>query len=244
MHAYEIPNLRFSLPAAAAVKRYRFMHVNNRGLAVQATAKGATIGVSMDDAAIGKVVDISDGIVMVEAAGAIAAGSGIEVAAQGKATTRTDGIAVGIALTSVTAADQIVTVKVTNASSTNGAPATTYQTVMYQSTDLAAGADLSKIPLGVALDDGTIVEAYIISMGAAAGIDAANTSVFSLAVGNDAKAGLTFDDTVAFPASGAKIALTVSDEDVAEGDILTLSVTNGATADLPVFVIQLVVALD
>lgn len=110
MHAYEIPNLRFSLPAGADVVRNRFVSVNATGNGVQATASTATIGASMNAAKAGQVVEIADGIVMVEAAGTIASGAKVYSDADGKATATGTEVA-GVAITAATGAGQLVAVK-------------------------------------------------------------------------------------------------------------------------------------
>jgi len=110
-NAYEIPNLRFSLPAGEDIPRRRFVSVNSSGEGVIATAGGATIGVSMNEAADGEVLEIADGIVIVEAGGAITPGDGIEVGTDGKAVTNTNGVVVGTALTGAASANLFVTVK-------------------------------------------------------------------------------------------------------------------------------------
>lgn len=110
-NAYEIPNLRFSLPAGEDIPRRRFVGVNASGEGVLATAAGSAIGVSMNQAADGEVLEIADGIVMVEAGGAITPGAGIEVGTDGKAVTNTSGIGIGIALTGAAGAGNIVAVK-------------------------------------------------------------------------------------------------------------------------------------
>lgn len=126
MNAYEIPNLRFSLPAGEAVARQRFVAVDANGAAVIASAGGAVIGVSMTQAAIGEVLDIADGIVPVEASDEIAAGALVSVAADGKAVTATPSsqaadtpfavtegtVVVGVAITGAAAAGQFLTVKI------------------------------------------------------------------------------------------------------------------------------------
>jgi len=112
MNAYEIPNLRFSLPATTALLRRRFLTVDVNAGAVYATADSVTVGVSATEAAAGEAVDVADGIVMVEAADAITAGAKISVGADGKAITAAAGIVVGTALTSAGAASELVTVKV------------------------------------------------------------------------------------------------------------------------------------
>lgn len=117
MNAYEIPNLRFSMPAGGAVARCRFVSVDANGNAIQATAATQVIGASMnlvtaeDFAAGDRIVEISDGIVMVEAAGAVTAGAAVSADADGKATTAGDIIA-GVAITGATAAGQLVAIKI------------------------------------------------------------------------------------------------------------------------------------
>lgn len=246
MNAYQIPNLRFSLPAGGAVARRRFVNVNSNGEGVIATAAGAAIGTSMNQAATGEVLEIADGITIVEAQAAIAAGADVQVGTLGRAVTKTSGIGVGVALTSAGAEGNFIAVKLMSVSAANGADgedAATLQTILYTSSDLAAGADLTDAPLGLAIGAGTIESINIISLGSAVGVDDANTSVFLLEVGTDAKGTLTFDATNAFPAAGVAAEVTVADADVAAGDVLLLTVTNGATADLPVFMVQVVIAL-
>ncbi len=117
MYAYEIPNLRFSLPAGGAVARHRFVSVAN-DKAIQATASTAVIGASMnlvtaeEVAANERIVEIADGIVMVEAAGAITSGAAVYSDAQGRATGTGTENAVGVAITAASAAGDLVAVKV------------------------------------------------------------------------------------------------------------------------------------
>ena len=243
-HAYEIPGLQFSVPAGGAVPRWRFVSIDNTGAAVLADGTAPVIGVSRDDTAAGQPIDIADGIMMVEAGAAITAGASIEVAASGKAVTKTAGLAVGIALTGASAPGVPVAVKLIGGSTTNGANAKQLQTIMYTAADLAAGADLTDQAIGMVIGKGTIVDVSVISEGAAAGIDAANTSVFLLEVGAAGKAGITFNAETTFPGAGVAKALTITNATVAAGNVLSLSVTNGATADLPVFTVQVTVELD
>jgi len=114
MHAYEIPNLRFSVPAGANVPRQRFVTVNASGEGVIASEGGYAIGVSMNDADAGEVLEVSDGIVIVETSGDVSAGAKVSVGADGKAVTATEaseGIAatpvVGIAITGAGAGSTI-----------------------------------------------------------------------------------------------------------------------------------------
>lgn len=108
MFAFEIPGQRFSLPAGADVKRFRFVSANANSNGITATAATPVIGVSMNEAKAGQVLEIADGIVMVEAGGAVNAGAAVASNADGMAIAG-DGKA--IALTSATAAGEIITVK-------------------------------------------------------------------------------------------------------------------------------------
>ncbi len=118
MYAYEIPGMRFSLPAGGAVARHRFVSVSNEA-AIQATAAAAVVGASMNEvtaeeaAADKRIVEIADGIVMVEAAGAITSGAVVYSDAAGKATA-TEGTSepAGIAITAATGAGDIIAVKI------------------------------------------------------------------------------------------------------------------------------------
>lgn len=116
MNAYEIPNLRFSLPAGGAVARCRFVSVNGESKGIQATATTQIIGVSMnlvttEEVAAGdRIVEIADGIVMVEAAGSISAGAAVYSDAEGKAT-GTGTLVAGVAITGASAAGELVAVK-------------------------------------------------------------------------------------------------------------------------------------
>lgn len=116
MYAYEIPGLRFSLPAGGAVARNRFVSVAT-DKAIQATASTPVVGVSMNEVtaeeivAGDRIVEIADGIVMVEAAGAIASGAKVSSDANGRATTSTDA-GIGVAITAATGAGQLIAVKI------------------------------------------------------------------------------------------------------------------------------------
>lgn len=112
MFAYEIPGMRISLPAGAKVERRRFVSVDASSNGIKATAATHVIGVSMNEAEADQVLEIADGVVMVEAAGAVTAGAAVYADANGKATATegTAGVA-GIALTSATADGEIITVK-------------------------------------------------------------------------------------------------------------------------------------
>lgn len=107
--AYEIPNLRFSLPAGADVERYRFVTINSDGEGEPAGEGDVIIGVSMNQAADGEVLEIADGIVIVEASEAIACGGFVTAGSDGKAASGEAGF---VALTSASAAGEFISVKV------------------------------------------------------------------------------------------------------------------------------------
>lgn len=250
MNAYEIPNLRFSLPAGEDIARRRFVSVNSSSEGVIATTAGSAIGVSMNEAADGEVLDIADGIVVVEAGGAIAAGADVEVGANGKAVAKTTGIGVGVAITGATGAGQLVAVKlvsVSNANGADGADAPLTQTITYTAANLDADADLTDVAIGVvpAGYAATVIDAQVISAGAAVGIDGDNTSVFALKVGSTQVAGVTFDATTAFPADGVAEAITLipAAVELDAGSVLLLTVTNGTTVNLPAFMVQITLTL-
>ena len=112
MFAFEIPGSRFSLPAGADVERFRFVSINSNSAGIPATAATAIVGVSMNKAESGKVLEIADGLVMVEASGAITAGALVYADASGKATaTKGTAEAAGVAIVGATGAGDIITVK-------------------------------------------------------------------------------------------------------------------------------------
>lgn len=102
MNAYEIPNLRFSLPAGGAVARHRFVSVDADSNGIQATAATQVIGASMNQAKAGEVLEIANGIVMVEAGATVTAGSVAYADANGKVTT-TGTVVAGVVVTSAVA---------------------------------------------------------------------------------------------------------------------------------------------
>ena len=113
MFAYEIPGMRFSLPAGGAIAQRRFVSVNVDGNGIQSTAATAVVGVSMNEVKANQVLEVADGLVMVETAGAINAGVEVYSDAEGKATTTKGTLAAaGVAITGATGAGEIITVKV------------------------------------------------------------------------------------------------------------------------------------
>ena len=86
-NAYEIPELRFSAVSGAAVPRHRFVSIDTNGNGIVSDAQKAIVGVSMNQCdKADEVLEIAKGIVVVEAAGAINAGTVVKSDASGKAT--------------------------------------------------------------------------------------------------------------------------------------------------------------
>lgn len=114
MFAYEIPGLRFSLPAGGAVARNRLVSVAD-AKAVQATAATKIVGVSMNEVTAveldknERIVEIATGIVMVEAGGAVTSGAAVGADAEGKAVASDTGI--GVAITAAGGAGELIAVK-------------------------------------------------------------------------------------------------------------------------------------
>lgn len=114
--AYEIPGSQFSLPATTAIGRYRFVSIDATGQAIQATDSTDVIGVSRNEIDPVKypdaqVVDIADGIMMVEAAAPMKCGSKVTSNADGKAIVATGDTHVGITFSDAAAAGTIIAVK-------------------------------------------------------------------------------------------------------------------------------------
>lgn len=112
MYAYEIPGVRFSLPAGAAVARHRFVSVTTDSKGITATASTPVVGASMNTVKADHVLEVADGIVIVEAGGVIAEGAFVYADAEGKAVT-TEGAAgvAGVAITAASNAGELVSVK-------------------------------------------------------------------------------------------------------------------------------------
>lgn len=222
--------------------------VTDRYLAVKTTSTAETFAVcGAGEAAVGILQDpvkagmagavMINGVSFIEAAGAIAAGAAVASNAAGKGVAAVDeAIPFGMALNAASAAGDIISVLL----QPTGNPASAVIVLSYTSADLAAGGDLAGVVIGAAPFNGTLVGAKVISTGSAVGVDASNTSAFEVKVGSTTLASKTFNNTVAFPAAGVAADLTLgSDVTVTENDVIKLSVTNGDTADLPIFVVQL-----
>lgn len=115
------------------------------------------------------------------------------------------------------------------------------KTVVHAVENLAAGADIAARAIHAFDSDGWIIGARVVNQAtAAAGIDASNTCVVAVAINAGTVASLTFDATTTFPAANAVKDLgAVANTHAAAGNVLTLAVTNGATADPGSFIVEI-----
>ena len=112
----------------------------------------------------------------------------------------------------------------------------------YRVEDLAAGADISARPVFVSPTACTLVSIGILTEGAPAGVNDANTSVIALT--DDASNSIvskTYNTGTQPPSSDyADLgSLNATNKVLSAGEHVLLSVTNGPTADLPAFTIIL-----
>ena len=120
------------------------------------------------------------------------------------------------------------------------------QTIVTKIDSLAAGADLDGttkgfyvVPAGMKF---TVTNVSLVSRGTAAGIDAGNTAAIGVQVGASVLASKTFSNAVVFPADLGFAELTLNATPallvIAAGNVMKAVITQGATADLPEFNIQ------
>ena len=114
------------------------------------------------------------------------------------------------------------------------------KTVTHAVEDLAAGADIAARAIHTFEKEGWIVSARVVNQAtAAAGIDNSNTCVVAINAGGSSVATKTFDATTTFPAANAASDLgTISNPHVSAGGVMTLAVTNGATANPGTFIVE------
>lgn len=122
------------------------------------------------------------------------------------------------------------------------------QFLNYQVENLAADGDISgrvllEIPTGYTA---TILGGRIISHGTAAGVSDANPCSISLTDGTNTIVTNTYNTSNPFPANNVASpfgALNATYKILTAGEKIALSVTNGATADLPAFMLQVTYSL-
>jgi hypothetical protein len=115
------------------------------------------------------------------------------------------------------------------------------KTVSHAVENLAAGADISSRAVHAFEKNGWMVSARVVNQAtAAAGIDDSNTCVITLASDAGTVVTETFDSTTTFPAANAQHDLGgLGNAQALAGYVLTLSVTNGATADPGPFLVEI-----
>lgn len=114
------------------------------------------------------------------------------------------------------------------------------KTVVHAVENLAAGADIAARAIHSFTHEGWIVAARVVNQATAAtGIDASNTCVVTVAIDAGTVATKTYNNAVTFPAANAKDSLgTITNGHAEAGDVLTLAVTNGTTADPGPFLVE------
>ena len=114
------------------------------------------------------------------------------------------------------------------------------KTVTHLVEDLGAGADIAARAIHGFDQDGWIVSARICNQAsAAAGIDAGNTCIIALGCTAGAVASKTYSNVVIFPGVNAQDSLgTITNHHVPKGDVMTLAVTQGATANAGPFLVE------
>jgi hypothetical protein len=114
------------------------------------------------------------------------------------------------------------------------------KTVVHVVEDLAAGADIAARAIHSFDSSGWIVSARAVNQAtAAAGIDNSNTCVVALTTDAGTVVSATFNATNTFPGANAKKDLgALSNTFAAAGYVMTLAVTNGATANPGPFIVE------
>ncbi len=115
------------------------------------------------------------------------------------------------------------------------------KTVTHAVEDLAANADIAARAVHAFDMNGWIVSARVVNQAtAAAGIDGSNTCVVTLAIDAGTVVTETFDATTTFPSANTEQDLgAITNGHASAGDVLTLAVTNGTTADPGPFLVEI-----
>jgi len=114
------------------------------------------------------------------------------------------------------------------------------KTVVHAVEDLAAGADFAARAIHAFEAAAWLVSARVVNQSTAAtGIDASNTCVVALATDAGAVVTATFNNTNPFPTTNAKKDLgALSNANALTGYVMTLAVTNGATANTGQYLVE------
>lgn len=114
------------------------------------------------------------------------------------------------------------------------------KTVVHAVEDLAAGVDIADRAVHVFESEAWAVAARVVNQAsAAAGIDNSNTCVVLVKLAGGTLATKTYNAGVVFPAANTKDSLgTLTSPKAAKGTVMTIAVTNGATANPGPFLIE------
>ena len=253
--SWDLRGKTISLKATNISAKYKPVKVTAAETFDLCSAGQAATGFLQNSVGAGEVGAVMvDGVTFAIASAPIAAGAKVAAAGSGKIRTVQGGdVALGTALNPAGADGDIISVLLQIANvgpiGSTGVEGPQGQ-VIYASVgaNLAAGADIAgqviiAIPHGYTA---ALLDAKVISAGAAGGVDDANTSVFAVKTGATALAGFTFDTDNAFPGAGL---LQTFDLEVgaagpiAQDAVIVFDCTNGATADLPAFTVQITLEL-
>jgi hypothetical protein len=132
-----------------------------------------------------------------------------------------------------------------SAAQLNAAPV---RIISYEVENLDANGNISNrpifyVPTGYKL---TLTDILLLSQGTAASVDNDNTSVVDVLSGSKSIATATFNASVSFPAIATATSLGALStyKTLVAGDVVKLSVTNGSTADIPGFVLELIGTIE
>ena len=114
------------------------------------------------------------------------------------------------------------------------------KTVTHTVEELSAGSDVAARAVHAFDTDGWLVSARVVNQAtAASGIDNSNTCVVALSTDAGAVVSKTFNSTVTFPSANSEADMgALSNTHAEPGYVMTLAVTNGATADPGPFLVE------
>jgi hypothetical protein len=143
------------------------------------------------------------------------------------------------------AAVETIKIKDANVTPAKLSPAAAKRILVCQVEDLAAGVDIANrvifaVPAGI---NAALISAAIIPQGPPAGVDDSNKCDILLSDGTNSIVSVEYDASPVFPAAGVVSDLGALDgtyKVLSAGEKLCLSVTNGATANLPAFLLEVV----
>jgi len=114
------------------------------------------------------------------------------------------------------------------------------KTAVHAVEDLSAGADISARAAHAFNSEAWIIAARVVNQAtAAAGIDNSNTCVVAVGINAGTVASKTYDASNPFPAANTSDSLgAISNARASTGNVLTVAVTNGATANPGPFLVE------